>query len=220
MPSGGGSTSKSVRELSSNVSENLHGSGTGQGSLVDRPGGSGGGSIPGSGGSVESRLARSSVGGGGGLVDSSGSGSGGGGGGISRGGYGTGSGFGGLEGGSSGRQTISGDGTSKSGSGGSGDKVLFEITGQLAGRKILYQKIPEYPDWAKKEGIKARVGLYLEVLSDGKVKNTILVQQTSGYPRLDKLTADALLEWIFEALPPSEYGKVQWGVITFRFDVR
>ncbi|MFH1282206.1 MAG: TonB family protein [bacterium] len=208
-------TSKSVKDLSSRVNgSGLQGVDE-EGSLSDKGDLSG---LSGT-GTLETRLSKVSHGGGD-LAGAGGQGSG-------REGYGykdTGysspaGGIGDLSRGSGSGQTIS-TGSSGSNDSGSDKRVLFELTGQLAGRTILRKKIPPIPDWAQKEGIQATVSLYIEVLSDGKVKNTVVVQKTSGYPKLDKLVSDVMLEWLFAPLPAKDYGKVQWGVITFRFDIR
>jgi TonB family protein len=46
------------------------------------------------------------------------------------------------------------------------------------------------------------------------------VQRTSGYPALDNLAMASLKQWKFEPLPAAQYGKEQWGIITFRFRAR
>ena len=90
----------------------------------------------------------------------------------------------------------------------------------FSNREILKQIIPPYPEWAKKKGIFASVSLYFFVLHSGEVKNNIMIQRTSGYPRLDKSASQSLLKWRFAPLPREKYGKEQWGIITFRFKVR
>jgi TonB family protein len=96
-------------------------------------------------------------------------------------------------------------------------KTLFEIVGPLANRKIIHKIIPEYPEWAKRQGVDAAVSLHFVVLSNGKVKKNIYVERTSGYSKLDRLVMDALSQWVFAALEKKFYGKEQWGVITFYF---
>ena len=99
-------------------------------------------------------------------------------------------------------------------------KTMFEIVGPLANRKIIHKIIPEYPEWAKRQGVDAAVSLHFVVLSNGKVKKTIYVERTSGYSKLDKLVTDALGQWVFVALERKFYGKEQWGVITFYFNLK
>jgi len=224
----GKKTSAAVSRVSSRVAQDLAGGSGGGDGLIDRGAAGGGLSGAASGSSIGGRVSAMSQGGGT-LMGAGGAGSG------STGGTGAGSSstrgrgrigsaagaVGELAAASSGRQAISEGARGSSDTGaGSGRKALFEITGQLAGRKIIQKKIPAYPDWASKEGIKAVVGLYFEVLSNGTVKDTVVVQRTSGYPRLDRLASKALVDWLFEPLSAAEYGKIQWGVITFRFDIR
>lgn len=216
----GKTTSRSVRNLSSEVTQGLEGSGA----LVDKGVLGGGLSGTGGAGSIDSGVARASSSSGGslsGVEGGTGSGKVYRGSGRGRSGSGSAGDFSSLTGGSrAGSQSISDSGSTDSKGSGGGSKALFEITGQLAGRKIIRKKIPVYPEWAMKEGLKARVRLRFEVLSNGKVKTNIIVQQTSGYVRLDKLTINALLEWLFVPLPAKDYGKTQWGVILFKFDIK
>lgn len=136
---------------------------------------------------------------------------------------GAGSTSGGVEGGELGEGTQLATGSGgKTGTkkGGGGSKALFELSGPLSNRKILRQVIPKYPDWAKKKGIFASVSLRFWVLHTGVVKNTIVIVRTSGYPKLDNSSMDALIKWKFAALSSAQYGKEQWGIITFKFKVR
>ncbi|MDH5662536.1 MAG: TonB family protein [Elusimicrobiota bacterium] len=96
-------------------------------------------------------------------------------------------------------------------------KVIFEIRGPLSQRRVLYRKLPSYPEWAEKEGIEAGVSVHFVVLSNGKVKDNIYVVKTSGYPVLDKLVMEALRNWEFASLKEDLYGKEEWGVLTFYF---
>ncbi|MCK5534177.1 energy transducer TonB [bacterium] len=99
-------------------------------------------------------------------------------------------------------------------------RTLFEIVGPLANREILDKVVPKYPEWAKRQGVDAAVSLHFVVLSNGKVKKNIYVQRTSGYSRLDQLVTNALSQWVFVALEKKFYGKEQWGVITFYFNLK
>jgi TonB family protein len=91
----------------------------------------------------------------------------------------------------------------------------FEITGKIKDRKIIYSKMPEYPDWAQQQGIEARIYVYLEVAPDGKViDDSIRIEITSGYKKLDDYVKEVLKFWKFENLNSQE---IQSGIINFNF---
>jgi TonB family protein len=90
------------------------------------------------------------------------------------------------------------------------------LLGPVADRKLLSFVQPAYPEWAKKEGVEAIVRLYFVVLEDGSLKESIVIQKTSGYQDFDANAVDALRKWRFEALPRGSAGE-QWGEITFRY---
>ncbi|MFC1485089.1 TonB family protein [bacterium] len=91
-----------------------------------------------------------------------------------------------------------------------------EITGAIKNRKLLFSPIPQYPEWAKNQGIEAIIHVYLEVNSLGKVINeSIRIEITSGYEGLDTLVTESLKTWKFEALENSN--EVQNGIVVFRF---
>ena len=95
-------------------------------------------------------------------------------------------------------------------------KKGVEIEGPLADRKVLHYEVPEFPDWARKQGvIEASVAIRFWVNKEGSVLgDTLRVEHTSGYGRLDRLTMDSLKKLKFLPLMSDER---QWGVITFRF---
>lgn len=107
-------------------------------------------------------------------------------------------------------------GTGKAGAGGSSSRVPYEITGPLSGRRILFQVLPPFPDWAREKGIFATVVLVFYVRHTGVVNvNKTTVERSCGYSQLDTLAREALDQWRFEPLDPST-GE-QNGKITFRF---
>jgi TonB family protein len=93
------------------------------------------------------------------------------------------------------------------------------LVGPAADRPLESYELPHYPDWAKREGVEASVSLYFLVSSDGRVKENILVQKTSGFEDFDREARRALLVWRFEPLPPDLRGD-QWGTITFNFRLK
>lgn len=86
-----------------------------------------------------------------------------------------------------------------------------------AGRRIRYQEPLDYPDWAKQDGIDAKVVLRFKVNPDGTVDSQIMVPVTSGYRKLDELAMRTLRSYLFEPLPHDAPQVAQWGELTFHF---
>ncbi|MBL8023784.1 MAG: TonB family protein [Elusimicrobia bacterium] len=102
--------------------------------------------------------------------------------------------------------------------GASSSRVPYEISGPLSGRRILYQVMPVFPEWAREKGIFATVILDFFVRQTGEVNtNKTVVSRSCGYSKIDILAQEALNQWRFEALDLSMKGKEQYGQITFRF---
>jgi len=96
-----------------------------------------------------------------------------------------------------------------------------DIEGELAGRALKRQVNPEYPDWARKEGIEAIVKFRLSVLPNGLLKESDLqLEQTSGYRELDHIVYEALIQWEFNPLPSDLPQVDQTGIITFSFNLK
>ncbi|HEX5131687.1 MAG TPA: TonB family protein [Candidatus Krumholzibacteria bacterium] len=89
-----------------------------------------------------------------------------------------------------------------------------QLVGPVADRPLISYQVPRYPDWAKRDGVEGSVTLYFFVLPDGRVKENVLVERTSGFSDFDNGAVDALRQWKFQALPGS--GE-QWGRITFNY---
>lgn len=95
------------------------------------------------------------------------------------------------------------------------EKKKVEIEGPLAGRKVAAYDLPEFPSWARDQGImEAAVAIRFSVSPAGEVLASMRVERTSGYGRLDRLAMESLKRWKFEPLATEER---QWGIITFRF---
>lgn len=94
------------------------------------------------------------------------------------------------------------------------------LEGQLAARGIRRQVYPEYPEWAKREGVEGSVKYRLTVLPSGLLRDDLSLEQTSGYRELDRRVAEALLQWEFEPLPPGVPSVDQTGFITFKFNFK
>ncbi len=93
------------------------------------------------------------------------------------------------------------------------------LVGPVADRELKSYRLPTYPEWAKSDGVEATVKLYFVVLPNGRVKENILIQKTSGFQDFDRNAIEALLTWRFEALKSGQTGE-QWGSITFNFRLR
>jgi len=93
------------------------------------------------------------------------------------------------------------------------------LAGPIADRPILRMRRPEYPEWAKRDGVEGSVTLYFVVRPDGGVKENVLVQKTAGFEDFDESARTALLDWDFEPLRGGRTGE-QWGTITFHFRLR
>ncbi|MGM0568467.1 MAG: energy transducer TonB [Elusimicrobiota bacterium] len=91
---------------------------------------------------------------------------------------------------------------------------IFQISGPLSGREVLKKIIPQYPDWAKKEGINAACTIRFELSPSGEIRDNLFISSTSGFPRLDRLALEALRKWRFEAIDDQ---RNEWGDITFYF---
>ena len=90
------------------------------------------------------------------------------------------------------------------------------LVGPVADRPLISYNKPIYPEWAKNDGVEATVNLYFIVLPNGKVKENILIQKTSGFSDFDNSAIESLRTWEFEPLKGGETGE-QWGSITFNF---
>lgn len=89
-----------------------------------------------------------------------------------------------------------------------------QLVGPVADRPLVSYEVPRYPDWAKRDGVEGSVTLYFFVLPDGRVKENILVERTSGFSDFDNGAVEALRKWKFQAIPGSSE---QWGRITFDY---
>ncbi len=93
-------------------------------------------------------------------------------------------------------------------------KQALLIQGDVAGRGILVAKKPSYPRWLQNQGVEAAVTLAFTVMQDGTVKDTVMVERTSGYTELDDLAKEALLQFKFV---PIDTAGDQSGYATFRY---
>ncbi len=82
-----------------------------------------------------------------------------------------------------------------------------QLTGPVADRPVLHYEVPVYPEWAKQEAVEGSVTIYFIVTPDGRVKENIMVQKTSGFGDFDENAVKALLTWKFEPLKPGADGR-------------
>ncbi|TBR17951.1 TonB family protein [bacterium] len=95
-------------------------------------------------------------------------------------------------------------------------KKAVEIEGPLSNRRVVGHSLPHFPDWAREMGlVEAEVSIRFYVSPEGAVLgDSMRVERTSGYGRLDRLAMDHLKVWKFQ---PKAIAGNEWGVITFRF---
>lgn len=99
----------------------------------------------------------------------------------------------------------------------SGKGVGMTISGQIAGRKILSSRPPEYSDRARREGWEGVVSVHFTVLPDGRVKDNLYFDQTSVHRDLNQAAMAAIREFRFAPLGADQGAVEQWGVITIVF---
>lgn len=95
----------------------------------------------------------------------------------------------------------------------------ISLAGEVSNRTLVAYTTPEYPDWAKRDGVEVSVRLYFTVLPDGRVKENILIEHTSGYDDFDRRARNALIAWRFDPLQTGS-GDEQWGRIEFKYRLR
>lgn len=96
-------------------------------------------------------------------------------------------------------------------------KTSFSVAGPIAQRAIVGRVLPAYPAWCQQQGISGTVTIRLWVYPDGSIKESMLIEISSGYPDLDQSVINALKRWRFAPLPASVVQETQWGMITFHF---
>lgn len=90
------------------------------------------------------------------------------------------------------------------------------MRGELGKRGILSRIHPEYPAFARRQGIEADVTLRVWVTPRGTVSR-VEVLKLSGTPEMDRRAAEALKQWRFAPLPETSEPVTQWGEITLHF---
>lgn len=97
-----------------------------------------------------------------------------------------------------------------------GKETRVRLSGPIKERKITKKVIPPYPKWARRKGVFGTVSFKFWVTPDGFVKERVVLLYSSGYPELDKIAERALKQWKFE---PIETDEIQWGIVTFIFEL-
>jgi TolA protein len=100
------------------------------------------------------------------------------------------------------------------GVGPSGTGVSWSVEGPVGRRRLLSREVPKSPDWVGARGLDVTVTVRFRVLPDGSVKPGAVIQQTSGFPELDRRALDAVRRWRFA---PAPGGAEVWGRVSFRF---
>jgi TonB family protein len=90
------------------------------------------------------------------------------------------------------------------------------LVGPVADRPLESLVTPTYPEWAQRDAVEASVTLFFKVMPDGRIKEPVLVQKTSGHRDFDRNAIRALLRWRFAPLDGGASGD-QWGEITFHY---
>jgi TonB family protein len=93
------------------------------------------------------------------------------------------------------------------------------LAGEVSGRRLREHTVPEYPEWAQRDGVEVSVRLLFTVLADGRVKENVLVERTSGFDDFDRLAMAALAAWRFESLDPGTTTE-QWGRVEFKYRLK
>lgn len=95
-----------------------------------------------------------------------------------------------------------------------------DIEGELAGRNIRRKVVPQYPEWAKQQGVEGTIQYRITVLPNGYLRDDVQLEQTSGWRELDRVAYEALLQWEFDALPDGAPQVNQSGLVTFAFSFK
>ncbi len=99
---------------------------------------------------------------------------------------------------------------------GAEEAINFIIEGELEGRKILSNPLPEYPEGLNEN---AFIRIAFEVLPDGSVSSTGMVPVRKENAVLEELSMNSLKLWRFSPLSEGS-NKKQKGIITFDFKVK
>jgi periplasmic protein TonB len=82
-----------------------------------------------------------------------------------------------------------------------------------------YQRLPRYPDSARRQGIAGTTTLLFEVLKNGRVGD-VRVGQSAGHTDLDQAAAEAIKRWRFEPARRGSQPVAIWLGMSVRFVLR
>ncbi len=99
---------------------------------------------------------------------------------------------------------------------GAEEAINFTIEGDIEGRKLISNPLPEYPEGLNQN---ATIRISCQVLSDGSVSTSGMVPVRKENATLEELAMNSLKTWRFEPLPEGNTA-VQRGIVTFVFKVR
>lgn len=95
----------------------------------------------------------------------------------------------------------------------------ISLAGEVSDRRLIAYLAPEYPEWAKRDGVEVSVELFFTVLPSGQIKENVLIERTSGFDDFDRRAKAALAAWRFESLAAGTAAE-QWGRIEFKYRLR
>lgn len=99
---------------------------------------------------------------------------------------------------------------------GADEAINFIIEGEIEGRKVLSNPLPEYPEGLNKN---ATIKIACVVLPDGSVSSTGMIPVRKENAVLEELAMNSLKLWRFAPLP-EDINQNQKGFITFVFKVK
>jgi len=92
----------------------------------------------------------------------------------------------------------------------------FIIEGEIKGREIVFNPLPEYPEGLNKN---AEIKIRFVVLPDGTVSSSGMIPVRKEDAMLEELTMKTLKLWRFSPLPEGDT-REQTGIITFIYKVK
>jgi len=98
------------------------------------------------------------------------------------------------------------------------ESVLQEVVPPSFGAAYLENPAPEYPRMSKRAGEQGRVVLNVLVSSNGKPE-TVVLEKTSGFDRLDGAAIDAVKKWRFNPAKKGNQAISATVLVPIKFDL-